>query len=306
MLRQVVEERRPETIAVDVSHTHAFSNGLAAGELELLKKALGPKWTSRFVRTELLPLHYLAVRIPEMLPYYQNMMKIVHALISTAFSNQVVTPGKTTNADVVWWLRQQVHDRAMDSWFQPSVSVQRKGETLSGEVIIQRGDVLHTDFGIYATGLATDTQHMGYVLREGETDAPEGLKKALRNGNRLQDIVMETMKPGLTGNQILAASLAQMQREGIKGRIYCHPVGDHGHGAGTIIGLWDRQEGVPGRGDTELIPNVWHSIELYATTEVPEWDNQEVRMALEEDAVMTAEGTMEWILRRQTEFHLVR
>jgi hypothetical protein len=305
-LRRIVEERRPETIAVNVSHTHAFSDGLASGERELLEQALGPEWTSRFVRAELLPLHYLAIRTPSMLPHYETMMEIVHGLIGTAFSSEVITPGVTTNTDVVWWLRQQVHDRAMDSWFQPSVDVQRKGAELEGEVVIERGDVLHTDFGIFAMGLATDTQHMGYVLREGETDAPAGLRKALRNANRLQDIVMGQMKPGLSGNKVLAESLAQMHREGISGRVYNHPIGDHGHGAGPLIGLWDRQEGVPGRGDVLLIPSMWHSIELYAETKVPEWDDQVVRIALEEDAAMTAEGTMEWILRRQERFHLVR
>lgn len=306
-LRHVVEERKPETIAVDISETHAFADGLASGERELLERALGPKWTSRFVRAELLPLYYLAIRVPAMMPHYVQMMKIVHGLIATAFSSEVITPGVTTNTDVVWWLRQQVHDRAMDSWFQPSVDVQRKGEKLEeGDVVIQRGDVLHTDFGIYAMGLATDTQHMGYVLREGETDVPEGLKQALRNANRLQDIVMEQMKPGLTGNEVLAGSLAQMNREGITGRIYNHPIGDFGHGPGAIIGLWDRQEGVPGRGDVRLIPDMWHSIELYAATPVPEWDGQEVRVPLEEDAAMNADGKMHWILERQDEFHLVR
>jgi len=306
MLREVVEEREPEVIGINVSHTHAFSDGLASGERELLERALGPKWSARLVPAELLPLHYMAIRVPSMGPYYRKMMEVVHELIATAFSSEVITPGATTNADVVWWLRQAVHDRAMDSWFQPSVSVQRKGEDLEGEVVIERGDVLHTDFGIFATGLATDTQHMGYVLRDGETEVPGGLMNALRNGNRLQDIVMSHMKPGLTGNEVLAASLAQMHQEGITGRIYNHPIGDHGHGAGPLIGLWDRQQGVPGRGDVELIPSMWHSIELYATTPVPEWDNQEVRIALEEDAAMNADGSMEWILRRQETFHLVR
>jgi len=305
-LRRVLEERKPDAIAVNISRTHAFSDGLSSGERELLEEALGPNWTSRFVRAELLPLDYLAIRVPGMLPYYKQMMEIVHRLIDTAFSHQVITPGKTTNSDIVWWLRQQVHDRAMGSWFQPSVSVQRKGQQLSGEVVIERGDVLHTDFGIFAMGLATDTQHMGYVLREGESEAPVGLKKALGNANRLQDIVLANMKPGLSGNQVLAASLAQMNREGISGRIYNHPIGDYGHGAGPLIGLFDRQEGVPGRGDVRLLPNTWHSIELYAITQVPEWNNQEVRMALEEDAALTAEGQMEWILRRQSEFHYIR
>jgi Xaa-Pro aminopeptidase len=306
MLREVVEEREPEVIGINVSHTHAFSDGLASGERELLEHALGPKWSARLVPAELLPLHYLAIRVPSMLPHYRKMMEIVHGLIATAFSSEVITPGVTTTDDVVWWLRQAVHDRAMDSWFQPSVSVQRRGGTPEGEVVIERGDVLHTDFGIYAMGLATDTQHMGYVLRDGETEVPAGLMKALRNGNRVQDIVTSQMRPGLTGNEVLAATLEQMHGEGLSGRIYNHPIGDHGHGAGPLIGLWDRQQGVPGRGDVRLIPNMWHSVELYATTPVPEWDDQEVRIALEEDAAMNADGSMEWILRRQEHFHLVR
>jgi hypothetical protein len=306
LLRQIVEERKPETIAIDVSRTHSFSDGLASGERELLEAALGPKWTARFVPAELLPLYYLAIRTPSMLPHYKVMMQVVHGLIATAFSSEVITPGVTTTTDVVWWLRQQVHDRAMDSWFQPSVEVQRKGKELEGEVVIERGDVLHTDFGIFAMGLATDTQHMGYVLREGETQVPDGLQKALSNANRLQDIVMGQMRPGISGNKVLAESLTQMHREGIEGRVYNHPIGDHGHGAGPLIGLWDRQEGVPGRGDVLLVPRMWHSIELYAETPVPEWDGQKVRIALEEDAAMTGEGHMEWILKRQERFHLVR
>jgi hypothetical protein len=147
---------------------------------------------------------------------------------------------------------------------------------------------------------------MGYVLREGETDAPDGLKRALGTSNRLQDILLGEMRPGRTGNETLAAALAQMRREGITGTVYTHPIGDHGHGAGAIIGLWDRQEGVPGRGDVPLIPAMWHSIELQATTPVPEWDNQPVRMAQEEEAEMTSDGTMRWVLRRQSQLHLVR
>ena len=147
---------------------------------------------------------------------------------------------------------------------------------------------------------------MGYVLRPSERDAPEGLKRALRNSNRLQDILLGEMQPGRTGNEVLAAALARMRAAGLTGTIYSHPIGDRGHGAGPLIGLWDHQEGVPGRGDVRLLPNSWFSIELQATTPVPEWGNQPVRSAQEEDAELGADGKMNWILRRQTEFHIVR
>ncbi len=307
LLTAVVGARNPRTIAVNISHTHAFSDGLTAGEWEAMREALGDH-ASRVVRRELLPLRYVEVRLPEMMPTYRRMQELVHETIATAFSNRVITPGTTRTQDVVWWLRQRVNDLGLGDWFQPSVSVQRKGVEMgdSANPVILRGDVLHTDFGISALGLNTDTQHMGYVLRAGEEAPPPGLVAALHRANRLQDLLLEEMSPGRTGNDVLARTLARMRAEGIDGSVYTHPIGDHGHGAGPLIGLWDRQDGVPGRGEVELRPDTWFSIELQATTPVPEWDGQPVRMALEEEAWLDSEGRRQWVLRRQDRFHLVR
>jgi Xaa-Pro aminopeptidase len=311
LLRKLVDERKPATIAVDISHTHAFSDGLSAGEREQLERALGP-WTSRFVRAETLPLEYLEIRVAEMVPAYRNLMRIAHGLIARAFSNEVITPGKTTTADVEWWLRQQVNDLGLGEWFAPTVDVQRRGSKPGavvgerGDVVIERGDHLHVDFGIQAMGLATDTQHVGYVLREGEREPPAGLRKALENSNRLQDLLVGKIRPGRTGNEILADTLAAMKKAGLTGTVYTHPIGDHGHGAGPLIGLWDRQEGVPGRGDVHVLPSTWFSIELEATTPVAEWGGQPVRSAQEEDAMIDENGRVSWVLERQTRYHLVR
>jgi Xaa-Pro aminopeptidase len=308
LLRRVVEERDPQSIAVNISHTHAFSDGLSAGEWEQLQGALPPAYLGRLVRAENLALDYQAIRAPAMLPVYRRLQQLVWAIIDTAFSRTVITPGRTTTDDVAWWMRQRVNDLGLGTWFHTDVDVQRRGADLSdsGNVVIQRGDVLHCDFGITALGLNTDTQHMGYVLRAGERDVPEGIRRALANSNRLQDLLMAEMKPGRTGNEVLAAARAAMQAEGIDGTIYTHPIGDRGHGAGPLIGLWDHQEGVPGRGDVRLTPGTWFSIELQATTPVPEWDNQPLRSAQEEDAELGADGAMRWVLRRQTAWHVVR
>jgi Xaa-Pro aminopeptidase len=314
LLRRLVEERRPSSIAIDVSHTHAFSDGLSAGEREQLEGALGP-WTSRIVRAEGLPLDYIATRVPEMLPSYRQMMRIAHGLIARAFSSEVITPGRTTTEDVVWWLRQQVRDMGLGEWFAPSVTVQRRGQRPgtgplsradAGGTVIERGDHLHTDFGIRAMGLATDTQHVGYVLRPGETDAPAGLRQALANSNRLQDLLLARLRPGRSGNEVFADTVAAMKAAGIDGTVYTHPIGDHGHGAGPLIGLWDRQEAIPGRGDVLVLPSTWFSIELQATTPVPEWDGQPLRSAQEEDVAIDADGNATWVLGRQEKYHLVR
>ena len=312
LLKKLIAERNPSTIAVNISQTHAFSDGLSAGEREKLEAVLGPEYTRRFVRAESLPLEYIETRLPEMLPVYRQMMELSHSLISRAFSREVITPGRTSTQDVVWWLREQLNKLGLETWFHPSVSVQRPSRSGANflfddePVVIERGDVLHVDFGITAMRLNTDTQHMGYVLKNGETAPPAGIRLALQNGQRLQDIVMERMRPGRTGNEVLVDSLAAMKAAGLGGSIYSHPVGDHGHGAGPLIGLWDRQEPIPGRGDVPILPSTWFSIELTARTAVPEWGGKELFVGMEEDAAIDEAGKISWVLRRQTEYHLVR
>jgi len=143
------------------------------------------------------------------------------------------------------------------------------------------------------------------VLRDGETDVPDGLKQCLAASNRMQDIQLEEMHPGRTGNEALAAALARMEAEGIEGSLYSHPIGDHGHGAGPLIGLWDRQEGVPGRGDAKFRPHTWFSIELQARVPVAEWGGKAVSCRQEEEAYLDEEGERHWVFRRQSKYHLI-
>ena len=308
-LKAVIEERNPRVIGINRSTVFAFSDGLSSGELQGMSAALGEKWTARFRNAEGLPLELIASRLPEEEVFFGRMQQLVWSMTQEMFSSKTIVPGTTKTSDLVWWWRQRVNDLGLGTWFQPSIEVQRKGVTdaqLGSDPVIERGDVLHCDVGITVARLNTDTQHMAYVLREGETDAPEGLRRALANANAMQDILMTEIRPGRAGNQILSASRESMRARKIDGSFYAHPIGLHGHGAGPLIGLWDYQDGVVGRGDATVIPSMWFSIELQATTPVPEWNGQAVRMAQEEDAIVGADGKVRWALKRQDALFLVR
>ena len=309
VLKEVVEARNPSKIAINSSRVFAFSDGLTAGERDGMFEALGEPWTSRMVSTDGLPLELIALRLPEEQAFYRKLQDLVWRLVDEMFSNRVVTPGVTRTSDLVWWWRQRVNDLGLGTWFQPSIEVQRQGATaeqLGEDPVIQRGDMLWCDVGITALRLNTDTQHNGYVLRVGETEPPAGLRQALKNANRLQDIVFEEVRPGRTGNEILRASLAKLRAAGLEGTLYSHPIGMHGHGAGPLIGLWDYQDGVPGRGDFPVSTNMWFSSELQVTSAVPEWAGQQVRIAQEEDFFVGPDGLPRWFKARQDQFHLIR
>lgn len=308
-LKALVAERNPKVIGINLSESFAHADGLSANEHKNLLEALGPAMAGRITSAERLAVGWLEVKLPEETTAYRHVMRVAHDVIAEAFSNKVIVPGVTTSEDVAWWMRHKVASLGLGGWFHPSVTIWRQGgipsEVPPDRRVIQPGDMLHTDFGLVYFLFSTDTQHNAYVLRPGETDAPAGLKAGLAAANRLQDLTMKHARIGGTGNDALRAALAEARREGLVPSIYCHPIGYHGHAAGPPIGMTDYQEGVPVRGDFTFRPDTWHSIELNVTHRVPEWNNQEVRFALEEDAGLFANG-WDWIAGRQTQFYLIK
>jgi Xaa-Pro aminopeptidase len=308
-LRKVIEERDPKMIGLNTSEAWSHADGLTATEKENVVEALGAKYGPRVKSAEMLAVGWLEVKLPEETDAYRHVMAVAHQIIREAFSNKVITPGVTTTEDVAWWMRQRVAGLGLGGWFHPSITIQRKGglpsDLPADKRIIQRGDMLHTDFGLVYLGFSTDTQHNAYVLLEGEQQAPAGLREGLRAANRLQDMTMRNARTGGTGNAALAAALAEAKAAGITPSIYCHPIGYHGHGAGPPIGMTDYQQGVPVRGEYIIRISTWHSIELNVMHSVKEWDNQPVRFALEEDAALFSNG-WGWIDGRQTEFYLIK
>ena len=311
-LAALIRERNPKRIGINVSRGWAFADGLSHSLHERLIEALDPSLRSRVTSAENLVVRWLETRTALELEAYPQVVALARSVISEAFSSKVITPGVTTTDDVAWYIRQRYADLGLPIWFMPYVNIQRPGlkceatTDFCGENgVIQRGDVLHTDVGITYLRLNTDTQEMGYVLKIGETDVPAGLKRALAAGNRWQDILTSHFVTGRTGNEILAATRAQSQRESITSTTYTHPLGFHGHAAGPTIGMWDNQNATPGQGDWKLRANTAYAIEGNVKAAVPEWNDQLVQIKLEQSAFF--DGKKVWYLAgRQTDWHVVR
>ncbi len=309
-LADYIKEQDPKKVGINESATWAFGDGLSASFKARLVKALGPEYSKRLVSAENLCVGWLETRSPRELSIHRHICGIAHDIIGEFFSNRVIVPDITTTEEVVWWIRQKYTDLGVETWFQPSCSIQRSKKEAAKypdkNTIIRRGDLLHCDIGIVYLGLCTDTQQNAYVCKIGEEDAPKGLKEAVRLGNRLQDIVMAEHQAGRTGNEVLKSSLEKAKAEGLNPSVYCHPLGIHGHAAGFVVGLWNQQDGVPVRGDYPLYYNTCYAIEMNNIYEVPEWDGQSVRMGLEEGGVYTKKDGCKFIDGRQTKLYIIK
>jgi len=287
------------------------SDGITLDAYKFLASTLGKDYEARFVSGGVFIADFLDTRLPEELEEYRKAVTATDVLTRRAFSNEVITPGKTTVGDVRWWFLQQINNLGLTTWFQPDLRVQRQAKAnlnsqqflsvADESTVLERGDLIHIDCGLIYMGLSTDWQKHGYILREGEKDAPAGLKNALKNTNKLQDAIFEKARVGMTGAEVYEAAMAQMKSENIEAMIYSHPIGTQGHGLGAAI---DFRKAVGGAEERFRLGS-YTSIELNTSMNLPEWNNQKVTLMGEDDAVMTKKG-FEFIRPRQTELYLIR
>jgi len=298
-LVELIQERNPKKIGINRSEYFGLADGLVQTDYEELLAALPQDLESRLVSAEMLAIGWIETRTEREMAIYPELVAITHNIIDEAFSSKVITPGKTTTDDVVWWMRDKVTALGLETWFHPTIDIQRTDEALKSHIysftkgdkgqVIQPGDLLHCDFGITYLGLNTDCQQHSYVLLPEETAVPVYLQEAFAYGNRVQDIFTGNFEQGKTGNEILRASLMQGKMEGLRPSIYTHPLGTYGHSAGTTLGMWDSQDGVPVNGDYPLQYDTVYAIELNTTVNIAPW-NKDIRIMLEEAGFYGRDG----------------
>lgn len=288
VIARTVLSKEPERIAVNVSSVSAQADGMSKHIWDELYARLG----DRLVPDGSLAIRWLETRTQREMELYPEIYRIAAEILREAYSTDVITPGVTTTTDVEFYIMQRIDDMGLQAWFAPDVDVQRRGcagKRMSG--VIEKGDIIHTDWGIEYMGLHTDSQRLGYILRDGETQIPAGILEGFRTGNRFQDIVRENFVTGRTGNDVFFAAMEQAKAEGIRPMLYTHPIGFYGHGAGPTIGLYTDQGFIPERGELCLHDDTCHALELNITHSVPEWDGQDVAFYIEETITYTGGKT---------------
>ncbi|MET0242749.1 MAG: M24 family metallopeptidase [Flavitalea sp.] len=306
----IINELNPKKIGLNYSTDFGHADGLTYTEHEEFVKKLPASHKTKVTSASNLAVAWLETRTPREMAMYPQLINITHDIVKEGFSGKVITPGVTTTSDVEWWFRDKFRALRLDTWFHPTVDIQRSDSASfdhlrsfsnrPGNQVIMPGDLLHVDIGITYLRFNTDVQQHAYVLLPGETDAPQFLKDALVKANRVQDILTTQFAMGKPGNKVLSDALAICKKEGLAATIYTHPLGYHGHAAGPTIGMWDNQGITPGSGDYPVKENTVYSIELNCASEIPAW-KKTIRIMLEEDGYYDGKA-FRFISGRQTAF----
>ncbi|MDM5316277.1 M24 family metallopeptidase [Fictibacillus sp. b24] len=304
VLRKIMDIYQPNNIAVNTSSHYSFCDGLSHSVYKQLKSSIGKAHSSNLVSSENLSIDWLQTRISAEIETYKELTEITKKIVEQTFSNIQITPSVTSTHDIVAWINQRVLDLGLRTSFYPTVDIQRRdGSADRIEGTILQGDILHLDFGIEYLGLCTDFQQLAYVLKSDESEVPFELKKAMKIANSFEDIFFSACEAGMTGNDIFQSVLKKAAEHDISAMLYSHPIGYHCHGAGPLIGLYDKQESIPVRGDLQIEENTCYALEFNIRHFVPEW-NKDIPIYLEE-TVCFKDNKMQYLTNRQKEFYLI-
>jgi len=318
-LKAFVEERDPQTIALNYARNIGAADGLSHTSYEKLSEELGRRYADRFVSAEKLASDFRSRRVATEIAAFARAGEFSRNIAERAFSNEVITPGVTTLEQVAWWMREQQFENNLGTSFGlPSVYITGPDGFVatSNDHVIQRGDFLAIDWGVGYLNFFTDVKRHAYVLKEGETHLPDSIQRAFDNGRKVREIVKNHIKAGRTAGEIYELVNGKINEAGftimdtfnqptddpdiIDVIIGCHSVGNLGHGIGPSIAWFN-----PERMTYEVKQSNMFSIELFAYTAIPEWGGKKLRIPIEDDAIVTHRG-VEWLYPVTQEVLLIR
>jgi hypothetical protein len=315
-LVKYLSERKPKMIAINQSRTISMGDGLTAELKDYFLDAYratgaaGPH-LKLITSSEPLLVDYVSVHTPEEDSIETEAAVATWDILKRAFSNEVITPGKTTLMDVHYWITAERKRLNFEFNFAASLDLQRfrDGKVISlddaDNPVIERGDLLHVDFGVRQSGVVTDQQKMGYVLKAGESAPPAGLVKAFSDSVKGAELHAAEIVAGRTGIEMKTKSEAAGKAAGLDLLVYSHVQGYWVHDAGPwTVFDWPERYGIHPR--EKLQGGEWFSVEFRTRTAVPEWGNQLVSMQREEDAITSKTAPLRYLVGPQMELWVIR
>jgi len=295
-----------ETIAVNSSASNNQADGLSYTQRLAVEQALGDD-SSKLVSSTELVYEWLSIKLPEEVEIMRKAAQLTSDWQYEVYNK--VVPGETTDADVAKMLKVKMKEYGVtDGWSpdqNPNVnSGPDRGHSHATDKVIKGGDIIQIDFGIKVHDRwVSDIQRFAYVLRQGETQAPDSVLYYWDSGKAGNRAAKNAMKPGVKGVDVDKAQRVLMEEAKSDYVMWStgHPVGYVAHDVGPNLG-GSQSSHVRPAAQKELKEGMTFAFDGFHAWKLPEGGTKTI--SVEEMAVVTADGA-EYLIEPQEELILV-
>lgn len=301
-LLHTLERVYPGKIAVNYSMNDVHADGLSHGMYQLLVEYFDDTpWEQRLVSAEQI---ISALRGRKTRGEVDRIQKAIHAaeeIFQETFAR--VEPGMT-EIGIADWMHKMMEERgvgpAWDLEHCPIVNAgpaSPVGHVAPGDIALERGHILHIDFGVQVDDYVSDIQRVAYYRKEGEREAPSPVQEGFNTIVQAIQSAVNAMCPGITGEEVDAIARRTVIEAGYPEFMHAtgHQVGRLAHdGAGILGPLWERYGTTP---TYQLEAGQVYTVE--PSLPVPGYGY----IGLEENVIVTEDGA-EFLSTPQTELIL--
>jgi Xaa-Pro aminopeptidase len=303
-LRDTITRFNPDRIAVNTSRNNIHADGLTHAMYEILRDHLkGTPYADRLVSAEPIINALRGRKTPVELERIRKAVEITDEIYRKTFD--FIRIGMT-EIEIGEYMHKLAQDYGVGlAWPEESCPAVNSGPNSpvghSGpvDIKVERGHIIHFDFGVKYEDYCSDIQRVAYVLGEGETEAPPEVQRGFITIRTAIEKSREAMKTGVTGNSIDNISREIVTDAGYPEYPHAlgHQLGRVAHDGGALLGpLWEKY------GDS---PNQTLEVGQVFTIEpglaVPDYGY----ISLEEDVVITEKGA-EYIGEPQRDIVLIK
>ena len=309
-LLSIVEERDPKVIAINMSENLPIADGLSHTSYLRLTKALGEKYMNRLVSADKVITDFRVRRVQREIIAFANALELQRQTMEAALRR--IEPGISTPEEIGWWAADQLLEHGIAASYQAATLFYPYMPGGATDGVYQRGAFISWDMGVGYLNFGTDIKRYAYILKEGETDIPDGLKLAWARGMEAREILRKTFKVGRTAGESLQAIVKAMEAEGFvytpsddrtsQYRRLVNELGDsdksgfsidfHATGNTSVGDATAGPSMAPWRSSTADIvvqPNYIFALEFELNTWVPE-RNRRIGINFEDNAIVTHNG----------------
>lgn len=247
---EVLKKHLPSNIALNYSFNDSSLDGITYGRFIYLQGVINEILPHcKIVSAEDIIGGIISQKSPKEIEYVQKAIEITEKIFERV--SHFIKP-KRSEKEIYAFLQEQIASFNTEPSFDTLVFAGDRGDGMGhGKVtenLVEEGDLVHIDMGVFYKGYASDLQRTFYIARRNEDNFPEEVLKGFNTIKEAIVICAENLKSGVKGVEIDKISRDYVVKQGFEEYKHAlgHQLGRFVHDGGALLGPpWPRYKNAP-------------------------------------------------------------